>query len=127
MLLVASLLAGVALGACGGDDKKASNDCKPGSDPALEAAARAHVDTIIIGVKTVDKADNVTVDSCKTGDEDATATVTVEGLHDRVVRDQRHQMTLKKRNGKWAIVQDSDTLRCREGHGHQDFSTLQCR
>jgi hypothetical protein len=125
-VLTVCLLAGLVLGACGGDDKQASKDCLPGKDPALDAAARAHVDTIIIGVKTIDKAQKVTVDTCKTGAEDATATVTVEGLRDKAVLDQRHRMTLKKRNGKWAIVQDSDTLRCRKGHGHQDFSSLQC-
>ena len=125
-LLTTCLLAGLVLGACGGGDKKENKACLKGSDPALEQAARDHVKTIIVGVKEVGDADKVTVDTCKTSDEEATATVTAEGLRDDSVRDQRHQMTLKKRNGKWAIVQDSDTLRCRKGRGHQDFSSVQC-
>jgi hypothetical protein len=126
MLLIVCVLAGLALSACGGDDKKQNKACLPGSDPALEQAARDHVKTIIVGVKEVGDADKVAVDTCKTSDDEATATVTAEGLRDDSVRDQRHQMTLKKRNGKWAIVQDSDTLRCRKGRGHQDFSSIQC-
>jgi|GEM_PF-3593991 len=125
-ILTAGVLAALAVASCGGDDKKVSTTCQPGSDAALEAAARSHVKTIIVGIKEVGEADEITVDTCRTSDEDATATVTVKGIRDDSVRDQRHQMTLAKRNGRWAIVRDLDTLRCREGRGHQDFSSLQC-
>ncbi len=124
-LLLAGLLAGLVLASCGDDDKKVSKDCLPGSDPALEAAARAHVDKIIVGAKPVE-ADKVEVDTCRTSDEDATATVTVLGVKDKSVRDQRHQVTLEKQNAKWAVVRDLDTQRCREGHGHEKFSSVQC-
>jgi hypothetical protein len=124
-LLTAALLAGLALASCGGDDKEANKDCQPGSDPALEAAARAHVDKIIVGAKPVD-ADKIEVDACRTSDDEATATITVLGVKDKAVKDQRHQATLEKRNGKWAVVRDLDTQRCREGHGHKGFSSLQC-
>jgi hypothetical protein len=126
-LTTACVLAGLALSACGGDDdNKANKDCLPGADAALDSAARAHVDTIVVGIKEVGDADKITVDACKTSDEDATAVVTVEGIRDDSVRDQRHQLTLEKKNGRWTIVRDSDTLRCRKGRGHQDFSSLQC-
>jgi hypothetical protein len=125
LLLTTCLIAGLALSACGGDDKKVSKKCLAG-DPALDAAARTHVETIIVGTREVGTADNVAVDACRTSDQDATATVTVEGLRDDSVRDQRHQITLRKRNGKWAIVRDLDTQRCRDGRGHQDFSSLAC-
>jgi hypothetical protein len=126
LLTACLLLAGLALSACGGDDKKTSKACRPGTDAALEQAAREHTDKIIVGLKEVGDADKITVDACKTADDEATATVTAEGLRDDSIRDQRHTMTLKKRNGKWAIVQDHDTVRCRKGRGHQDFSSLQC-
>jgi hypothetical protein len=126
---MACLLAALALGACGGDDKKdnASKDCQSGSDAALEAAARAHVDTIVIGTKEVGDADKIDVTQCKTSDSDATAVVTVEGIRDDSVRDQRHQLTLEKRSARWTIVRDLDSQRCREGRGHQDFSSIQCK
>ena len=121
------LLGALVLASCGGNDKKVSKDCLPGSDPALEADARAHVDRIIVGAKPV-KADKVEVDTCKTGDSDATATVTVVGVADRFVADQRHQLTLGKNEGKWAIVGDLDTMRCRTGHGHdKTFSGVECK
>lgn len=122
----ACLLAGLVLSACGGDDEKKNTACLPGDDPALAAASRAHVDKIIVGAEPVD-ARKVEVDKCRTGDEDATATVTVLGVKDTLVADQRHQMRLEKKNAKWAIVRDLDTQRCRKGHGHRDFSALQCK
>ncbi len=124
---IACLLAGLALGACGGDEKKKNAACRTGDDdPALTAAARAHVDRIIVGAKPVD-ARKVEVDTCQTGDEDATATVTVLGVKDTLIADQRHGVRLEKQNAKWAIVRDLDTQRCRKGHGHRDFSGLQCK
>ena len=122
------LLAAVALAGCGGDDddKQAQTRCLP-ADAALEAAARTHVDTIVIGAKAVEgDADRVTVDACRTSDEDATATVTVFGVRDDSIRDQRHRLTLQRKDGAWAIVRDLDTHRCRKGRGHRDFSSLQC-
>jgi hypothetical protein len=124
-LLTGCLLAVLAAAGCGGDDDQAK-DCRPG-DAALEAAARDHVDTIVIAGKAVEgDADRVTVDVCRTSDEEATATVTVLGVRDDSVRDQRHQLTLERRDGRWAIVRDLDTQRCRKGRGHQDFSSLRC-
>jgi hypothetical protein len=126
-LLIACLSATVALGACGGDDdKKANKDCLS-SQPALEAAARAHVDTIVIGTKEVGDADKIAVDTCRTSDTDATATVTVEGIRDDSVQDQRHQLTLERKSGSWTIVRDLDSQRCRKDRGHQDFSSIQCK
>jgi hypothetical protein len=125
-LLIACLLAGAALGACGGGDKKANTDCLS-SQAALEAAARAHVDTIVVGTKDVGDADSIKVDTCRTSDENATATVTVQGIRDASVRDQRHALTLEKKDARWTIVRDLDTQRCRDGHGHQDFSSIQCK
>jgi hypothetical protein len=122
------LLAALALGACGGgDDDQKNTACQSGSDAALEAAARDHVDTIVVGAKEVGNADKVDVTACKTSDKEATAVVTVGGIRDDSVRDQRHQLTLEKRNARWAIVRDLDTQRCREGRGHQDFSSIQCK
>jgi hypothetical protein len=125
-LLISCLLAGTALGACGDDDKKANTDCLS-SPAALEAAARAHVDTIVVGIKDVGDADSIKVVTCRTSDEDATATVTVQGIRDDSVRDQRHQLTFEKRDARWTIVRDLDTQRCRKGRGHQDFSSVQCK
>jgi CO dehydrogenase/acetyl-CoA synthase alpha subunit len=125
-LLTSCLLAGLALGACGGDDKQASKDCLS-SQAALEAAARAHVDKIVIGTKEVGDADKIAVDTCRTSDTEATATVTVEGIRDDSVQDQRHQLTLEKKSGRWTITRDLDSQRCRKNRGHQDFSSIQCK
>jgi hypothetical protein len=127
-LLAGCLLAAVAAAGCGGDDndKQAQTRCLS-SSPALEAAARKHVDTIVVGAKAIKSdADRVTVDACRTSDEDATATVTVLGVRDDSVRDQRHRLTLQRKDGAWVIVRDLDTQRCRKGRGHQDFSSLRC-
>ena len=124
-LLISCLLAGLALGACGGDDKKANTACLS-SQAALEAAARAHVDKIVIGTKEVGDADKIAVDTCRTSDTEATATVTVEGIRDDSVRDQRHQLTLEKKSGTWTIIRDLDSQRCQKGRGHQEFSSIQC-
>lgn len=124
-LLTGCLLTAVAVAACGGDDR-AQTRCEP-ADAALEAAARKHVDTIVVGAKAIEgDADRVTVDACRTSDEDATATVTVFGVRDDSVRDQRHRLTLQRKDGAWVIVRDLDTQRCRTGRGHQDFSSLRC-
>jgi hypothetical protein len=126
-LLTGCLLAAVAAAGCGGDDdKQARTGCRS-ADAGLEAAARKHVDTIVVGAKAVESdADRVTVDACRTSDEDATATVTVYGVRDDSVRDQRHRLTLERKDGSWAIVRDLDTQRCRKGRGHQDFSSVRC-
>jgi hypothetical protein len=125
-LLIAGLLAAVALGACGGGDKKANTECLS-SQAALEAAARAHVDKIVIGTKEVGDADKIAVDTCRTSDTEATATVTVEGIRDDSVKDQRHQLTLERKSGRWTIIRDLDSQRCRKDRGHQDFSSIQCK
>jgi hypothetical protein len=124
-LFTGCLLAAVAVAGCGGDDR-AQTRCDP-ADAALKAAARKHVDTIVVGAKAVEgDAQRVTVDACRTSDEDATATVTVFGVRDDSVRDQRHQLTLERKSARWVVVRDLDTQRCRKGRGHQDFSSLKC-
>jgi hypothetical protein len=128
-LLAGLLLAGVVLGACGNDDDKNTQaTCRSGDDdPALKAAARDHAKAIVVGSKVVKaEADRVEVDICQTSDEDATATVTVFGIRDDSVRDQRHQLTLERKSARWVVVRDLDTQRCRKGRGHQDFSSLKC-
>jgi hypothetical protein len=128
-LLAGFLLLGAVLGACGNDDKNknAQAKCLSGNDPALEAAAREHAKVIVVGTKSVtSEADRVQVDTCRTSDTNATATVTAFGIRDKVVSDQRHQMTLERKAARWQVVRDLDTQRCRKGHGHQDFSSLKC-
>jgi hypothetical protein len=125
-LLAGLLLAGVALGACGDDEKNAQTTCLS-DDPALTAVARDHANVVVVGAKVVKgEADRVQVDTCRTSDEDATATVTVFGIRDDSVRDQRHRLTLERQNARWVVVRDLDTQRCRKGRGHQDFSSLKC-
>jgi riboflavin biosynthesis pyrimidine reductase len=127
-LLAGLLVAGVVLGACGNDDdKNAQAKCRSGEDSALQAAARAHAKVIVVGAKVVKAdADRVEVDTCRTSDENATATVTVFGIRDDSVADQRHQLTLERKSARWVVVRDLDTQRCRKGRGHQDFSSLKC-
>ena len=127
-LLAGLLLVGVVLGACGNDDEnKTQAKCLSGDAPGLEAAARDHSRVIVVGAKSLSsEADRVQVDTCRTSDTDATATVTVFGIRDTSVSDQRHQMTLERKAARWLVVRDNDTQRCRKGHGHQGFSSLRC-
>ncbi|MDP2712362.1 MAG: hypothetical protein Q8O56_14180 [Solirubrobacteraceae bacterium] len=130
ILLTACLLAGLALAGCGGgdddDDERADRPCLP-AGAAFEAAARGHVDTIVVGTTAVDgDAERIEVDPCRMSDDDGTATVTVFGVRDDSIQDQRHEVTLERRDGTWTVVRDLDTHRCREGRGHRDFSTLPC-
>jgi len=129
LVLGGCLLAGAGMTACGGDDSKpkAEAKCSGEAEAAVETAARKHVKTIVIGSKQVEgDAGKVTVDACSTGDDAAAATVTVSGLRDDSVRDQRHKLTLERKDDRWVITRDLDTLRCQEKRGHQDFSTLPC-
>jgi hypothetical protein len=126
LTLTACLFCGLALAACGGADKKASKDCRSSAAKGLDGAARKHVETIVVGTKDVGDADKIKVDTCQTSDSDGTAVVTVLGVRDKLIEDQRHQITLKLKNANWVIVRDLDTQRCRNGHGHRDFSSLQC-
>jgi hypothetical protein len=135
--LVALLVAGALVGAgCGGSDGKSGSsgsgggngergnvfggggDCK-GADDALRKAARDHV----AGVD----ADSITVDVCRKDDEDALATVTVNGLRDDSVRDVRHELRLIKVGGLWQVTDDQDSRRCQKGRGHQEFSGEICQ
>jgi CO dehydrogenase/acetyl-CoA synthase alpha subunit len=126
-LLAGLLLVGATLSACGNDDKNKTATTCLGNDPALTAAAREHAHVIVVGAKVVkSEADRVQVDTCRTTDTNATATVTVFGIRDDSVRDLRHQMTLERRSARWLVVRDNDTQRCRKGRGHQDFSSLKC-
>jgi hypothetical protein len=127
LMLTACVLCGLLLAACGGGDKKASKDCLSPVDKGLDGAARKHVETIVVGTKDVGDADKINVDICRTSDSDATAVVTVLGVRDKLIEDQRHQLTLQRKNSNWVIVRDLDTLRCRNGHGHRDFSSLLCK
>ncbi|MEA2155948.1 MAG: hypothetical protein QOE11_2088 [Solirubrobacteraceae bacterium] len=126
LLLAVCLCCAVAFAACGSDDKK-STKCLSTSDKAVDSAARKHVETIVVGTKAVGDADKITVDTCRTSDSDATATVTVFGVRDKRIEDQRHQLTLELKNANWVIARDLDSQRCRKGHGHRDFSSLVCR
>lgn len=127
-LLGASLVAGCGAdkqrGAGGSNAARSSGGCK-GADNALIAAARGHVGALRAG--PAGDADRITVDVCRTTDQDATATVIVYGMHDRLTRDVRHEVRLIKVGGLWQVTGDQDTTRCQKGHGHQDFSGFQCQ
>ncbi len=129
ILLTGCLLACLAAAGCGGDDDESdqAKDCLK-STAALEAAAKRHANVIVVGTKALDsEADSVDVEPCRTSDEDATAVVTVRGIPDDSIRDQRHELTLERKKARWVVVRDLDTQRCREGRGHQDFSSVVCK
>lgn len=139
--LLAALLAAAAIGAgCGGDDSKPSGassgdsgggnvfagkgDCKD-ADDVLKKAAGDHIIPVKVGAGT-GNADKVTVDVCRTNDENATAVVVVYGLHDPRVKDVRHEIRLIKTGGLWQVTDDADTRRCQPGHGSQQFAGSVC-
>ncbi|HUR86748.1 MAG TPA: hypothetical protein VMY78_15515 [Solirubrobacteraceae bacterium] len=128
ILLTGCLLACLAAAGCGGDDEPdQAKDCLK-STAALEAAAKRHANVIVVGTKALDsEAGSIDVEACRTSDDDATATVTVRDIPDDSIRDQRHELTLERKNARWVVVRDLDTQRCREGRGHEDFSSLVCK
>ena len=129
LLLTGCLLACLAAAGCGDDDdeKNQAKECLS-SPAALQTAAKEHANVIVVGAKALDsEAKRVEVKACRTSDDEATATVTVLGIPDDSIRDQRHQLTLERKNARWVVVRDLDTQRCREGRGHQDFSSLVCK
>lgn len=141
-LLTAVLAATVLAAGCGGDDSKKSSggssggqsdsdfggggDCQD-ADDALQKAARDHVGPLTVkaggGEGTVDR---ITVEVCRTTEENATATVTVYGMSDDSVRDVRHDIRLIKTGGLWQVTDDQDTTRCQPGRGPQEFSGTLC-
>jgi hypothetical protein len=134
-LALAALVAG-----CGGDHKKSSagasgganrgnvfgggGDCKD-ADAALKKAAADHVIPVTVG-RGKGQAAKITVDVCRTTDENATATVEVFGLNDPRVRDVHHEIRLVKTGGLWQVTDDADTRRCQPGHGSQQFAGSVC-
>lgn len=141
--LLAVLLAAAAIGAgCGGGDSKSSGgssgdsgggggnvfagkgDCKD-ADDVLKKAARDHIIPVKVAAGA-GNADKVTVDVCRTDDENATAVVVVNGLHDPRVKDVRHEIRLVKTGGLWQVTDDADTRRCQPGHGSQQFAGSVC-
>ncbi len=127
ILLTGCLLACLAAAGCGGDDDDEQATKCLSTPAALEAAAKQHANVIVVGAKALDsEAGSVEVKACRTSDDDATATVTVKDIPDDSIRDQRHQLTLERKNARWVVVRDLDTQRCREGRGHEDFSSLVC-
>ena len=140
-LLMLCLLSAAPVAGCGGDDRKQSGgggaggggDCKD-ADTALTAAARGHVGPLKVatdGAKGAEGAegqvDRITVDVCRTTDEDATATVIVYGMRDDSIRDVRHQLRLIKVGGLWQVTNDLDTRRCQKGRGPQAFTGEYCQ
>jgi hypothetical protein len=141
-LLVACLAVAMFVAGCGGSDSKGSSsggsggggdgksvfggggDCKD-ADDALKKAAGDHVIPVKVG-SGKGNADKITVDVCRTDDDDATATVVVYGLHDPLIKDVRHDIGLVRTGGLWQVTNDSDTRRCQPGHGAQEFEGSIC-
>jgi len=129
--VLALFLVSAALGAGCGDDSGQSGgadgsggggDCKD-AGKALTDAAAAHVgDLKLASGGDEGDAERLTVDVCRTTDQDAKATVIVYGLRDDSIRDVRHQLRLIKTGGLWQVTDDLDTRRCQKGRGQQDFS-----
>ncbi len=55
----------------------------------------------------------------------AIATFDVE-LEDDSIAEERHELRLRLRQGRWVVVQDDHLQRCQRGRGHQDFSKELC-
>jgi len=110
---------GGAAGAGGGDCKSA--------DRAVIAAARGHVGPLTVAKDGVGgDVDRITVDVCRTTDENASAEVVVYGMHDKSIRDVRHRILLIKVGGLWQVTDDIDARRCQQSHGHQEYSGDLC-
>ncbi len=140
-LLLACLAAAALAGGCGDDDEQKSSggssgpgnvfggggDCKD-IDAALQKAAREHPGPLKVATDGGEgDVDRITVDICRTSDDNATAVVTVFGMRDDSIRDVRHEIRLIKSGGIWQVTDDQDSRRCQKGHGQQTFGGTSCR
>jgi len=130
-VIVPCLLSAALAGGCGGDSESGAGgggaDCKD-ADKALTAAARGHAGNLEVAAAGREgDAQRISVDVCRTTDEDATAVVIVYGLRDDAIRDVRHRLRLIKVGGLWQVTDDLDSRRCRQGRGPQQFSGDVCR
>ena len=122
---VCLLLAAVVAAGCGSG---ATTNCKVPPDRALLLAIRAHAGPITLP-NGPDKgnASRLTISACQTSPSEATATLTVFGLHDKSTLDIRHGVKLERKAGTWTVTGDAHTRRCQPGRGSQEFSGAKCR
>jgi hypothetical protein len=141
-----AVLAAVALGGCGsGDDEPArwGGPPRPGPDGTIAVDGfdehQNEVDepwertplTVAVEFLRVDEreptAATVDVDLAPEGATTGTVTATFENLLDDSVRDARYTLELERNDdGTWRLVAARYTQRCREGRGHQDFTSELC-
>ena len=112
-LLVLVAAAGT-LAACGGND---DGDTAPVSGPGPLEVALEHV-----GPRDSETMTRQT----RVGQDEATVTLTFDGLRDDSVRSERHVVTLEREGDSWRVVDDRVTYRCQRGRGHQSFSGELC-
>lgn len=119
-------MAAVIASGCGGGG--ATTNCKEPPDLPLLKAIQAYAGPVKLP-NGPDKgnAARLTITACETSSKEATATLTVFGLHDPSMLDSRHGLKLEFKAGKWTVVGDAPTQRCQPGHGSQDFSSAKCR
>lgn len=122
---VCLLLGAVVAAGCGSG---ATTNCKVPPDRALLLAIRAHAGPITLP-NGPDKgnASRLTISACQTSPSEATATLTVFGLHDKSMLDIRHGVKLERKGGTWTVTGDAHTRRCQPGKGSQEFSAAKCR
>ena len=112
------------LASCGAG---ATTNCKAPPDRALLLAVRAHAGPIVLPTsKQRGNAGRLTITACQTSATEATATLTVFSLSDKVTRDIRHGMKLERRAGKWKVIGDAHSRRCQRGQRTQEFSSARC-
>lgn len=121
----ACLLAAAIGSGCGSG---ATTNCKVPPDHALLLAVKQHAGPVQLP-NGPDKgnAARLTITACQTSSSEATATLTVFGLHDPSTLDIRHGLKLEVRGGRWTVTGDAHTRRCQPGHGSQEFSAAKCR
>lgn len=124
-LLAMCLSLAVAAAGCGSG---ATTNCKEPPDRSLLLAVHAHAGPVVL--PTLDRprgtAGRLTITACQTSPTVATATLTVFSLSGTSVRDIRHGMKLRRRDGKWVVTADAHQQRCYKGHGSQEFSSAKC-
>ena len=110
-------------------DARALGAFAPADDvlSGLNTASTPDIAAQAIARRYDDDADRVTVDVLSESSYEAVALVTLLGLRDDSVRDERLRLTYTRVGEAWELIQAGRQVRCQSGRGPEDWSADACR